>query len=95
MEINLIFANKTDNDVFLFDEINKMKGTLNMNTDYFIEKFSNKKENNLNPKIFKLGLISKRDLMKFEKFNSDNETLVLICGSKKMANEYIYPAANR
>jgi len=91
LEINLIYANKSNNDVLLFNEINEMKNKLNLNIRFFIEKLDDKYDNHKDPINFMLGLITKKDLIEFEKYKFDDETMVMICGSKKMVNDYIKP----
>ena len=90
-EINLLFANKTENEVLLYEELNEIKKTLNFNPKFFIEKFTNKKENNIDFSNLKLGLITKESLLPYQEYINDDETLVMLCGNKKMVNEYLKP----
>lgn len=91
--IDLIYANRNENEIYLLNELNEMTKKLNLRVEYFVDKLSDAKESNaFDVKSLKLGLIQKSDLLKFEKYNSDPETLVLLCGSDKMCNEYLKPA---
>lgn len=91
LEMDLIYASKSEKDVYLYNELNDITNKINLKVQYFIEKPSERNENLVETSKLRIGLIRKSDLLKYEMYHDSEETLVLVCGSKQMSNYYIKP----
>lgn len=101
LEFNLVYANKTKEDILLLKELEDFKHYLSLRTCYFVEKEENLSEsfnnNNYNKNedilkdLVKQGLINKNNLKEFLPEKDNKEHLILVCGSKAMSGLFLRP----